>query len=125
MKQDSTIGDYVALVEVHAAVQLQRDTFALSLDVAAALGRPDRGATLLLHHSRRIGLPVRRPGAYQHASGISLISNSHITVTTAGVWKHCDVHNMSRCTVRVVLLEIPCCGGQDVSEQLSGLFTCR
>mmetsp|Transcript_9348 Transcript_9348/g.28123 ORF Transcript_9348/g.28123 Transcript_9348/m.28123 type:complete len:1086 (-) Transcript_9348:370-3627(-) len=59
--EDSTIGDYVALVEVHAAVQLQRDTFALSLDVAAALGRPDRGATLLLHHSRRIGLPVRRP----------------------------------------------------------------
>ncbi len=52
----------MALAEVHAAAQLQRGGMALSPDVAAALGRPDRGTTLLLHRSRHIGLPDRTTG---------------------------------------------------------------
>lgn len=59
----SKVGQYVAMAEARPAPQLQRSGIAFSPDVAAALGRPPRGTTLLLHRCHRIALPDRVAGA--------------------------------------------------------------
>lgn len=61
--QESTqVGWYVALAEVRTAVHLQRSGVALSPDVAAAIGRPRKGTSLMLYRCTGITLPDRTAG---------------------------------------------------------------